>query len=315
LQAPSSSDVRFKRVHTIMPQFISEEFMEDKDNGTDLNFDFHQLVDHDYSKSGNHLKYGTEGNSSFALQNQFANSHSEADIDGMYGYAADVLSRGVSSRRFSGQNSGAEYRIPEGQSLWQQVFNPEGRGAGIFAQINWSCGSGGSAKCNEATASRENGPHKTQQSLLSVLISEVGDKVFFETGSRGSEEDGYIALNSGQVLQGNHFWSYKRRSARTASGDGSYAANDPTPQITFGASPIACVSGKDNGCFFGDSQSYGSSSFGAPSAAIISTDDPCHSKYITGMFRCDGFGELCTLCLHPIMQIILNIKLVLFIKE
>ena len=282
LQTPSSSDVRFKRVHTIMPQFISEEFMEDKDNGTDLNFDFHQLVDHDYSKSGNHLRYGTEGNSSFALQNQFANSHSEADIDGMYAYAADVLSGGVSSRRFSGQNSGSEYRIPEGQSLWQQVFNPEGRGAGIFAQINWSCGSGGSAKCNEATASRENGPHKTQQSLLSVLISEVGDKVFFETGSRGSEEDGYTALNSGQVMQGDHFWSYKRRSARTSSSDGNYAVNDSTPQITFGASPIACVSGKDNGCFFGDSQSYDSSTFGAPSAAIISTDDPCHSEYITG---------------------------------
>ena len=29
--------------------------MEDLDNGTDLRFDFHQLVDHDYSKSGNHL--------------------------------------------------------------------------------------------------------------------------------------------------------------------------------------------------------------------------------------------------------------------
>ena len=34
--------------------------------------------------------------------------------------------------------------------------------------------------------------------------------------------------------------------------------------------------------FFGDSQSYDSSTFGAPSAAIISTDDPCHSEYITG---------------------------------
>ena len=59
-QTPSSSDVRFKHAHTIMPQFISEEFMEDKENGTDLRFDFHQLVDHDYSKSGNHLRYGTE---------------------------------------------------------------------------------------------------------------------------------------------------------------------------------------------------------------------------------------------------------------
>ena len=94
LQSPSSADVRFKHVHTIMPQFISEEFMEDLDNGTDLRFDFHQLVDHDYSKSGNHLRYGTEGDDSFSLQNQFAVNHNETDIDGMYGYAADVLKRG-----------------------------------------------------------------------------------------------------------------------------------------------------------------------------------------------------------------------------
>ena len=61
-------------------------------------------------------------------------------------------------------------------------FNPEGRGAGIFVQMNWSCGAGGAAKCNEDTSLRVDGPHKTQQSLLSVLIAEVGDKVFFEEG-------------------------------------------------------------------------------------------------------------------------------------
>ena len=64
LQSPSSTDVRFKHVHTIMPQFVSDEFMEDQGNGTDLRFDY-QLVDHDYSKSGTHLRYGTEGGSSF----------------------------------------------------------------------------------------------------------------------------------------------------------------------------------------------------------------------------------------------------------
>ena len=53
--------------------------------------------------------------------------------------------------------------------------------------MNWSCGSGGDGRCNEATSSRIDGPHKTQQSLLSVLIAEVGDKVFFEEGQIGQD--------------------------------------------------------------------------------------------------------------------------------
>ena len=43
-----------------------------------------------------------------------------------------------------------DYHTPEGQSLWQQVFNPNGRGAGIFVQMNWSCGDAGRVRCNEA---------------------------------------------------------------------------------------------------------------------------------------------------------------------
>ncbi len=34
--------------------------------------------------------------------------------------------------------------------------------------------------------------------------------------------------------------------------------------------------------FFGDGQSFDSNTLGAPSTAIISTDDPCHSKFISG---------------------------------
>ena len=49
----------------------------------------------------------------------------------MYAYAADVLAKGVSSRRFSGAISGAEYTIPEGQSL-ATGFESEGRGAEIL---------------------------------------------------------------------------------------------------------------------------------------------------------------------------------------
>ena len=83
-------------------------------------------------------------------------------------------------------------------------------------------------------------------------------------------------------MQGEHYWSYKRRSARTTQSDGDFAFNDTSPQLTFGISPIACVSGKDNGCFFGDNQSFDSNISGAPSTAIISTDDPCHASSVSG---------------------------------
>ena len=145
--------------------------------------------------------------------------------------------------------------------------------------MNWSCGAGGNARCNEVTSFRDKGPHKTQQSLFSVLISEVGDKAFFEEGPLGQER--YTALNSGQAAGGT-FLDIKRRSSRTSNTDGIYAVTDQTPQLSFGTSPIACVSGKDNGCFFGDGQSYNSNITGAPSTAIISTDDPCKSQSLSG---------------------------------
>ena len=85
-QPTGATDVRFKHTHTIMPHFISEAFMEDKDNGTDLRFDFHQLVDQDYAASGYHMVYGTSGSNSFATQNQYANSMQELNMDGMYAY-------------------------------------------------------------------------------------------------------------------------------------------------------------------------------------------------------------------------------------
>ena len=209
----------------------------------------------------------------------------------MYGYASDALKKGISSKRFSGATSGAEYRIPEGQSLWQQVFNPTGRGAGIFVQMNWSCGAGGDVRCNEATSSRLDGPHKTQQSFFSVLISEVGDKVFLKRASR-LEPGSLYRCKFCQVMQGEHYWSYKRRSARSSTADGIYATNDNSPQLSFGTSPIACVSGKDNGCFFGDGENYNSLNPGAPSTAIISTDDPCHAKFIDGCLKDMDLGVM-----------------------
>jgi hypothetical protein len=68
-QYAGQSDVRFRRAHTIMPNFISTDYMESKDNGTDANFDFHQLRDDDHCK-GNFscIVYNTDGSTSFTAQ-------------------------------------------------------------------------------------------------------------------------------------------------------------------------------------------------------------------------------------------------------
>ena len=210
----------------------------------------------------------------------------ETNLDGMYAYTGDVLAQDgtLSTTRFNNGNAN-DYHTPKGQSLWQQVFNPNGRGAGIFVQMNWSCGDGGNVRCNEAYAAKDAGPHKTQQSLFSVLIAEVGSKTFFQdtknyTPSTRHHYDGY---GQGHVMRGEHYWSYKRRSGRTTTTDGAYATTDASPQLSFGLTPIACHSGTDNGCFFGDGQSPDSSTIGAPQVAVVSNSDSCIHGSLPGM--------------------------------
>ena len=283
-QPTGATDVRFKHAHTIMPHFISEAFMEDKDNGTDLRFDFHQLVDQDYAASGYHMVYGTSGGNSFTTQNQYANSMLELNLDGMYAYTADVLAQDgkLATTRFNNGNA-SDYHTPIGQSLWQQVFNPNGRGAGIFVQMNWSCGDGGSVRCNQPNNAKDAGPHKTQQSLFSVLIAEVGSKTFFQDQTQILQElESYDGYAQGHVMRGEHYWSYKRRSGRTTTTDGAYATTDASPQLSFGQNPINCHSGVDNGCFFGDGQSPDSATNGAPQAAVVTTSDSCKHGVIPG---------------------------------
>jgi hypothetical protein len=280
-----TTDPRYKRTHTFMPHFISTAFMEDKDNGTDALFDFHELADHDYSKSGAHLRYdtiGSGGNNNFGNANLNHEHDTETVIDGMYAYAADVLDHTthVSSLKHTSGGAGSAYDlVPEGQSLWQQIFNPAGRGPGLFVQMNWSCGHMGVTKCGESGTYNSAGfsagkTNERQQSLFSVLITEVGDKTFFPGE--------YWDLASGTVMQGEHYWSYSRRSGRTTTTDGEYATTDAAPQLTFGLNPISCISGQNNGCFFGDDQDHTSSTIGAPSTAIITTSDPCESSHARG---------------------------------
>ena len=143
--------------------------MEDKDNGTDLRFDFHQLVDQDYLSQAHHMIYGTNGSNSFATQNSFANSIAKQTwmacmpIREMFWIRMALFQPLV----FNNGNAN-DYHTPKGQSLWQQVFNPNGRGAGIFVQMNWSCGDGGNVNAvMMAYAAKDAG--KTQNATKFVL--------------------------------------------------------------------------------------------------------------------------------------------------
>jgi hypothetical protein len=282
-------DDRYKRVHTIMPPFISTDYMESKDNGTDANFDFHQLNDNSYFKGNiSGVVYNSRG-TTFNSQIVGSNWLNESRLDGMYGYAAKVLDHNthVSSERFGDLANNADF-VPTGQSLWYQVFNPTGRGVGLFAQLSWSCGlatSGYNYACHNGQhdTNPSVAPHHSQQSLFSVLIVDSGDKSNF---AKTNNPAGYSAASTGTVVDGSHYWSYKRRDGRTATTDGEYAGAEKAPQIAFGINPIACVSGPDNGCFFGDNQGANSSTIGAPSTAIITTSDPCSSTSAHNYTRC-----------------------------
>ena len=103
----------------------------------------------------------------------------------MYGYAAKVLDHNthVASERFGDLANNADF-VPTRQSLWYQVFNPTGRGVGLFAQLSWSCGLATSS-INYACHNGQHdtnpsvAPHHSQQSLFSVLIVDSGDKSNF----------------------------------------------------------------------------------------------------------------------------------------
>ena len=103
--------------------------------------------------------------------------------------------------------------------------------------------------------------------MFSVLISESGDKSdFYALGE-------YSLASTGQVVMGDHYWSYLRRSGKSTQKDGIYATNSQTPQISFGINPIACISGQIMDVFLEIILKL-ILSLGAPLRHYL-TDDPC----------------------------------------
>ena len=247
-----------------LPQFFSADFMNPQHDGGDELFDFDLLQENDYCQTPGAISctYAINNLENRNLYRDNAHPVSGTKNSTAYNDNYDWVSTALSGQ---GENefikssrfSGSDNYVPEGQSLWYQIFKPSGRGVGLFVQLNFNCESSNSC-------SSSNPSFSTQSSFLSVLLN--------DTDSRANLP-GYSLGDTGLAVSGSQFFSYLRKSARNATNDGELAVNYDTPQISFGIMPISCASSSDYGCFWGD-QSSGSSSWRAPSGAMISTSDP-----------------------------------------
>ena len=136
-----------------------------------------------------------------------------------YDWAEQVLdaNQHIHTSRFGGSDE-----MPEGTSQWYQILNPAGKGVGLQAQLSIQDtydGAGGSTTRDD------------QQSYLGVMISNV-DK-------RSNDTTRYTVGDTGQQLEGNHYWSYQK--ATNASNDGF--------GLQLGSTPIECATSFDRGCF------------------------------------------------------------------
>ncbi|SVC48036.1 uncharacterized protein METZ01_LOCUS300890, partial [marine metagenome] len=161
-------------------------------------------------------------------------------------------------------NGNVPNEMPEGQSMWWQVFNPSGVGVGLWAQISFkdSYHGGENAQSCDPTTCRDD-----QQSLLNVVISNVD--------YRKNDTTRYSAGDTGLGMDGYHYWSYQ--GATNADNDGL--------GINYGTSSIECATSHDSGCFWGESSIYyyysDSTGSNIPGGAMITSSDPYKSGSMT----------------------------------
>ena len=157
-----------------------------------------------------------------------------------YDWAEQALdpSQNIDTARF-----GATSEMPEGTSQWYQVMNPAGKGVGLQAQLSIQDsydGAGGSTTRDD------------QQSYLGVMINTM-DK-------RSNDTTKYSAGDTGQYIDGSHYWSYQKRTNQTNDGLG----------VQLGVSPIECASSSDRGCLIAED----SASDDRPIGMMVTTSDP-----------------------------------------
>ena len=160
--------------------------------------------------------------------------------DEQYKYIKNSMARGsFPLKLYYGNTSYAT--IPSGTSPLWQVFNDNGIGVGIYAQISF---------VDSGYNQRDD-----QQSLLNVVITQVdrrsNDTTKYSLGDRGRAMDGY------------HYWSFQDDTSSNSRG------------IIYGVGPIECATATEAGCFFGGQQGQ------YPIGAMLTSSDPYKSTDMT----------------------------------
>ncbi len=160
--------------------------------------------------------------------------------DEQYKYIKNSMARGSFPVKLYYGNTGYS-TIPSGTSPLWQVFNDNGIGVGIYAQISF---------VDSGYNQRDD-----QQSLLNVVITQVdrrsNDTTKYSLGDRGRAMDGY------------HYWSFQDDTSSNSRG------------IIYGVGPIECATATEAGCFFGGQQGQ------YPIGAMLTSSDPYKSTDMT----------------------------------
>jgi len=162
----------------------------------------------------------------------------------------------IQTDRFYSSGSSDANEIPEGMSMWWQILNPNGIGTGIWAQVSIK-------DCYSSNCYNSN-TRDDQQSLLNVLISNID--------YRKNDTSRYSSGDTGLGMDGYNYWSYQGPTNVDNNGLG----------VTYGTSPIECVTSSESGCFWGNGSSNTSpSNREKPGGAMLSTSDPYKSGNMT----------------------------------
>ncbi|MDA8543593.1 cadherin domain-containing protein [Gammaproteobacteria bacterium] len=187
--------------------------------------------------------------------------NSSAACDADYNLTYDWMDRALRGTIWEKYFGLTTSYVPEGSSLWWQVFNPAGTGVGLWAQLNFYDTYDGSDNATN---------RDSQESLLNVVIANLD--------YRKNMTSIYAPGDTGLGMAGVGYWSYQGDTSASSDGKG----------IIAGTTPIECATSADSGCIWGskDTTAYISgkmdnTSTNTPRSAMITSSDPYKSGDMT----------------------------------
>jgi hypothetical protein len=187
--------------------------------------------------------------------------NSSAACDADYNLTYDWMDRALRGTIWEKYFGTTNSYVPEGSSLWWQVFNPAGTGVGLWAQLNF----------HDTYTGSDNATNRdSQESLLNVVIANLN--------YRKNMTSIYAPGDTGLGMVGVGYWSYQGDTSASSDGKG----------IIAGTTPIECATSEDSGCIWGsiDTSAYISgkmdnTSTNTPRSAMITSSDPYKSGDMT----------------------------------